>query len=896
MYNLVMSGQDISCTGGVLTGSSLHKEELVHMRSTLPGRQWECGRSRSLQGAIILTGVVALLWIFAPCADAAVLPEKITGNTTLTAAGGPYTGQTTVESGATLTITKGVQLDIYSLNVKGTLKVEGTAEEPVVFADNVEPHFCSISFEAGSGASVIDHAEMSNGGYCGIGLVQVNGGSSPTIRNSTFIKSYYSAIKVNSGGAPEIANNQFLASRNTSISYKAASTQTGAINIHGNFIEGGANGIEVSIEGKPPVVGNSLGGNTIKNTTGKALYYSGTDIPGDIATNAASGNASNDLQVAGTVAHSAVWVSNGAPIRFIGPVAVSAGVSLSLNPGIYIRSPNMTINGTLKAEGSTLRPVVFTGLAESNGGEWGGIDLEAGSGASVLSYVEMGYGGSGRPMLNVKGVSPTIINSTFRRSSGDASRVQQSGHPTIEANRFRNNQYGLRYEGEGKLAAPRNDWGCANGPKPAGCGDSVSSNVDWQPAAILQELPRYCPGTVEPSTTAICLLQKYEPTLTLDSEENYLPDNAAEITDNWGDETGFAKEGTAGIFTNVLRDGETIASEASPWSYYGSYRLTLSALGPTYPGTYAADGNDWLDENNDYVRDAHWLEEAGYREAAYAHLSTDSSGKRWLEYWYWYYYNPKSFAINTGVHEGDWEAVLIGLDANNKPDTVIFSQHNQPSNCYFGDVEQTEEGAPIVYVAVDSHANYPRAGSFDAGFITDFADGEGAALQPGLVILGSSPPSWVNWPGHWGNSRGEFDSPTGPAFHSAWTDPAGYADGAAECSQTELEEFEEEFEVQASPYTASISSVATKNRRPTVGYHVPGARGNGYWPRLRISVDRLGDGGIPPVSRTISDVEAQGRVSIPMELASGETAEVLGSIVFSSGRRLHLAPKRVRMP
>jgi Vacuolar protein sorting-associated protein 62 len=558
---------------------------------------------------------------------------------------------------------------------------------------------------------------------------------------------------------------------------------------------------------------------------------------------------------------------------------------------------------TLRAEGTQTRPGVFTGLSEAQGGEWGSINLEPSSGSSVLNYVELGFGGSGSTMLNVKGASPMITNSTFRRSSSDGIRVQQAGQPVIEGNRFRNNKFGLRYEGEGKLAAPRNDWGCASGPKPTGCGDSVTSNVSWQPAVVLQELPRLCPGTTMLATSNTCLLQKYEPTLRFDSEENFLADDAAEITDNWGDEEGLHHEGGLGWYTNVLQDGSMPISESAPWGFYSMFPLSLSALGSNYPAGYggaAADGDDWIDESNEYVKDAHSMEEAGYANAAYGRVITDGTGRRWLEYWYWYYYNPKSFA-GIGTHEGDWEAVLVGLDSNNRPLEVIFSQHESPSNCYIGDVEQNDEGGPVVYVALDSHANYRKAGVFDGGVVTDYVDGGGPLVQPGLVDLGSSSPSWLSWPGHWGNSRGgglNSTSPDGPAFHGAWSDPAGYAAGADECSENLEDEFGEPFEMRSSSTDAAadLSAITFDARQPQVGYRVPGADGEGFWPRLRISVNELGDGGIPPVSKTISNVKARGRMALPVRVKPGKAAEVLGSIVYKSGRRLHLTPQTVRSP
>jgi hypothetical protein len=240
--------------------------------------------------------------------------------------------------------------------------------------------------------------------------------------------------------------------------------------------------------------------------------------------------------------------------------------------------------------------------------------------------------------------------------------------------------------------------------------------------------------------------------------------------------------------------------------------------------------------------------------------------------------------------------VLIGLDANNRPEEVVFSQHEHPSSCDIDDVAQGEEGGPITYVAIDSHANYPKPGSFDAGIVSDYADGEGESFQPGLIMLDNSP-GWLSWPGHWGNSRGHFGkfvSPQGPAYHHAWTDPAGYAEGAAECSQTEWEEWGTATEMQASSSTASISSVSLQGRQPQVEYKVSGADGDGFWPRLRISVNELGDGGIPPASKMISNVKGKGKMALPVRLKPGHTAEVLGSIVYKDGRRLHLAPRKLK--
>ena len=73
----------------------------------------------------------------------------------------------TVPAGKTLTITKGVALQNMRFTVTGTLKAEGSAEEPVLFTgkNKAAPgEWRGIKFEPGSGGSVLDHVEVAYGG------------------------------------------------------------------------------------------------------------------------------------------------------------------------------------------------------------------------------------------------------------------------------------------------------------------------------------------------------------------------------------------------------------------------------------------------------------------------------------------------------------------------------------------------------------------------------------------------------------------------------------------------------------------------------------------------------------------------------------------------------------
>ncbi len=402
-------------------------------------------------------------------------------------------GGTTVASGVTLKIEPGVELKAPSIIVDGTLKAEGTAEEPVVFDEKENG---GIKFEPGSGASVLDHVEINKLGsswytQAAIKITE----SSPTITNSVFRDCGLWAIWVPEGGSPEIADNEFFNTERSAVYFSAGSGDTGEVNIHGNYVEGGYtdSAISVNVTGSS-VTGKSLSGNAVvKNNAiyAAALSYAGPDIPTDVTGNFLTENKSNYIEVRGTQAHSSTWVDGGVPIR-LGGTTVASGVTLKIEPGVELKAPSMTVEGTLRAEGTQEEPVIW------NGNEGGGqITFLSGSGASALDHSEfekLGSGYYGAPAVRITESSPTLTNSTFRESPAYAIGVSSTASPKIEWNRFRGNQGGVSYEGEGKLSVPRNDWGCASGPKPAGCGDEVGANIDWKPAVQLPELNAQCRG------------------------------------------------------------------------------------------------------------------------------------------------------------------------------------------------------------------------------------------------------------------------------------------------------------------------------------------------------------------------------------------------------------------
>jgi RHS repeat-associated protein len=472
----------------------------------------------SRRRGLALVAAAVCLWGLIPGSAAATqLPSTISSDMTLTQAGSPYTstGSVTINSGVTVTVEPGVKVQLSglssTLNVDGTLRTQGTTAQPDVFtssSDSGSGQWKGIALNSGSGASVLDHAEVRYGGYNSTAAVAINS-ASPTITTSTIRNNRSYGIRVTNGGAPEIANNTIIDNVGNGISYSASSGQSGQIKIHDNDVERNSDeGIFVS-DRYSNVTGTTLRGNTLKGNRGfTGIHFGGGDLPADIDENTLSGNDYDTITTQGSLTSSASWDDRGYPFVLSGgDLTVAQGATLTLSPGVVFKSSTgktITINGTLDAQGTAENPITFTSQNDASSISWGGISLNSGSGASVLDHVEVRYGGwsTSTPAISISGSSPSISNSTIRNNKNYAIKVAtgnpsithstikanwygiyvSSGSPTIRWNKFQGDSiYGLLYGGTGVLSAPNNDWNCASGPSPAGCGDKVSSNVAWFP-------------------------------------------------------------------------------------------------------------------------------------------------------------------------------------------------------------------------------------------------------------------------------------------------------------------------------------------------------------------------------------------------------------------------------
>jgi hypothetical protein len=139
----------------------------------------------------------------------------------------------------------------------------------------------------------------------------------------------------------------------------------------------------------------------------------------------------------------------------------------------------------------------------------------------------------------------------------------------------------------------------------------------------------------------------------------------------------------------------------------------------------------------------------GYRR------QVSGGGLTWVQHWLWYLHNPKIYVL-TGDHEGDWEFVQVGYVGETAV-CMTLSQHHSGGARMWWNVER-RDGRPVVYIARDSHANYFRPIDEIPEF-GDQADGNGPVLDE---LEWRDFGGWATWPGRWGNSTGEGQSPQSP--------------------------------------------------------------------------------------------------------------------------------------
>ena len=184
--------------------------------------------------------------------------------------------------------------------------------------------------------------------------------------------------------------------------------------------------------------------------------------------------------ISGTIDKDTIWFAGVFFVNY--NLTINAGVTLTIQPGVIVKfgaNRNLTVNGTLIAEGTDERPIVFTSYADdsfegdSNGdgesmghkGDWGNIYLNNAD-ASILSHVIIRYGGSHGSLhlyqsditienceisnsasqgIYCYASSPKILDNTITHNDMNGIYVQYSS-PEIHGNHITNNEaYGIYF-------------------------------------------------------------------------------------------------------------------------------------------------------------------------------------------------------------------------------------------------------------------------------------------------------------------------------------------------------------------------------------------------------------------------------------------------------------------
>ncbi len=286
------------------------------------------------------------------------------------------------------------------------------------------------------------------------------------------------------------------------------------------------------------------------------------------------------------------------------------------------------------------------------------------------------------------------------------------------------------------------------------------------------------------------LLARHSPRLLYDGDEDFHALSPAAATDFFAD-TGDPED------SNQLEDASGVFATANPLVAFGAEDLNLDYLDSAYAGDGRRGGTpatsaDFISERGDgkgpdgifftsdgYDSDAAQMEaRPGYSNRTYGRVAHGGDGKLWLQYWFYYYFDSQG-DFGEGVHEGDWEMIQVGLDASLQPDVAAYAQHGSGERCDWTTQLESTNGQPTVYVAQGSHASYFRSGHYDDPDPDDDANGDGLDATPTREQITSESPSWVAWPGTWGDSD---DSPGGPISQGdKWDNPSAWAGGLAAC-------------------------------------------------------------------------------------------------------------------
>jgi Vacuolar protein sorting-associated protein 62 len=359
------------------------------------------------------------------------------------------------------------------------------------------------------------------------------------------------------------------------------------------------------------------------------------------------------------------------------------------------------------------------------------------------------------------------------------------------------------------------------------------------------------------------LLEQYLPQIRYDSHEAFFADGVGEMLDN--PDVQLARG------YGVTNAGAVIASHGQGSDHLNSDFVRAGG----YPnGQPFREGDCLRSVNRDYREQARELHHR-FANVAYGHTCDDEDGNLWLQYWFFYLYNDAQLGGRFGLHEGDWEMIQLRM-AGSEPDVAVYAQHDGCERSDWAEVERSDDGSPLVYSGLGSHASYFRAGIYRR-HIFDSADGGRPGEKLTLAFLDEHPPPWLRWEGRWGGThpriqKVESDSPSGPAQHRQWNDPKWFLEQASAPQKGER-------------LRAERVRIVRRGPRPRIDFdfeEVTGATPD----RLLVTINSDAESALPPTTYTfVVDQALRGSLEPRHHLDPAKPYDVTVSWLSEDGRQ-----------
>ncbi len=342
-----------------------------------------------------------------------------------------------------------------------------------------------------------------------------------------------------------------------------------------------------------------------------------------------------DTSVSGILSGSTVWTKENSPYVVNNTFIVNTGATLTIEPGVVVKmSPNyfFYIYGTLRAQGSSTDPIVFTSIkddsvgGDTNGdgdmstpasGDWLPLNFLYAS-KGELSYVNFQYGGhaSGAQFntgqIMTDGADLLISHGHFD-STFNYHLQQFSGSTTITTSEFSHAAVGIRIhsgtidvsqssfsdiQALGIFATPtlspsntqahHNWWGDVSGPNdpvgnPSGIGVGISSNTaytPWPGYDPLHDTPP-SPGCTENCNSSVMFLPGFEASRLYRPDYNGGTDNLWEPNSNGDGEDLFLNSDGTSIRNDIYTKDVINSAFGFGPNIYASFIDQMNTLAST---------------------------------------------------------------------------------------------------------------------------------------------------------------------------------------------------------------------------------------------------------------------------------------------------------------------------